>query len=258
VTYNLGRIYRFLWRFVLICRRDLSPIKTCIEPAVRSSRSEQTSEHLRHTHKEGLLDRHGHDHAQSPASLPRGQNCLYVDRHGGGGGAPVRLAYQPPTSSTFLSEQINYQHFFFRINQHQPSATSQTNRLIFFKTCIARFSLRGEQPGNKANNRGKHKAQEHKDKKTHNKTNETIYDDQVSQSPESPLGPTFELPPKYVALATPAGARLSHEHANSSLFITTRRPKEPESKSLPLRLCQWRRWQRQHRRTLCSPVHVSL
>jgi hypothetical protein len=32
--------------------------------------------------------------------------------------------------------------------------------------CIARFSLRGgEQSGNKANNRGKHKVQEHKDKK---------------------------------------------------------------------------------------------
>jgi hypothetical protein len=87
--------------------------------------------------------------------------------------------------------------------------------LIFFKTCIARFSLRGpEQSGNKANNRGKHKAQEHKGKKTQNKTNEIIYDDQVSRSPESPLGPTFVLPPKYVALGTPAGARLSHEHAN--------------------------------------------
>jgi hypothetical protein len=32
----------------------------------------------------------------------------------------VRLAYQPPASSTFLSEQIS----------HQPSATSQTNRLM--------------------------------------------------------------------------------------------------------------------------------
>jgi hypothetical protein len=99
--------------------------------------------------------------------------------------------------------------------------------------CITRFSLRGgEQSGNKANNRGKHKAKEHKyKKKTKNKTNETIYDDQVSQSLESPLGPTFVLPPKYVALATPAGARLSHEHANSSLSVTTRRPKGPESRS---------------------------
>jgi ATP-dependent Zn protease len=42
---------------------------------------------------------------------------------------------------------------------------------IFFKTCIARFSLRGgEQSGNKANNRGKHKAQEQKDKR-HTKQN---------------------------------------------------------------------------------------
>jgi hypothetical protein len=67
--------------------------------------------------------------------------------------------------------------------------------------------------------------------RTKNKTNKTIYDDQVSQSPQSPLGPTFVLPPKYVALATPAGARLSHEHANSSLSITTKRAKGPESRS---------------------------
>jgi hypothetical protein len=32
----------------------------------------------------------------------------------------VRSAYQPPASITFLSEQTS----------HQPSATSQTNRLI--------------------------------------------------------------------------------------------------------------------------------
>jgi hypothetical protein len=39
------------------------------------------------------------------------------------------LAYQPPASSTFLSEQISQQYFSLRTNQHQPSATSQTNRL---------------------------------------------------------------------------------------------------------------------------------
>jgi hypothetical protein len=51
---------------------------------------------------------------------------------------------------------------------------------FFLKTCIARFSLRrrGEQSGNKAKT---HKAQKkHKEQK--NKTNETIYDDEVSQS----------------------------------------------------------------------------
>jgi hypothetical protein len=37
--------------------------------------------------------------------------------------------YQPPASSTFLSEQTSQQYFSLRINQHQPSATSQTNRL---------------------------------------------------------------------------------------------------------------------------------
>jgi hypothetical protein len=34
----------------------------------------------------------------------------------------VRLAYQPPATSQ--------QYFSLRINQHQPSATSQTNRLL--------------------------------------------------------------------------------------------------------------------------------
>jgi hypothetical protein len=50
---------------------------------------------------------------------------------------PVRLAYQPPASSIFLSEQISHhspatrqQYFSLRTNQHQPSATSQTNRLL--------------------------------------------------------------------------------------------------------------------------------
>jgi hypothetical protein len=41
---------------------------------------------------------------------------------------PVRLACQPPASSTFLSEQTSQQYFSLRTNQHQPSATSQTNR----------------------------------------------------------------------------------------------------------------------------------
>jgi hypothetical protein len=44
----------------------------------------------------------------------------------------VRLAYQAPASSTFLSEKINHQQSasstLFSTNQHQPSATSQTNR----------------------------------------------------------------------------------------------------------------------------------
>jgi hypothetical protein len=43
---------------------------------------------------------------------------------------PVRSAYQPPASSTFLSERIshqqpaatNQQYSSLRINQHQPSA----------------------------------------------------------------------------------------------------------------------------------------
>jgi hypothetical protein len=39
------------------------------------------------------------------------------------------LAYQPPASSTFLSQQTSQQYFSLRTNQHQPSATSQTNRL---------------------------------------------------------------------------------------------------------------------------------
>jgi hypothetical protein len=42
---------------------------------------------------------------------------------------PVRLAYQSPTSSTFLSEQTSQQYFSLRTNQHQPSATSHPNRL---------------------------------------------------------------------------------------------------------------------------------
>jgi hypothetical protein len=49
---------------------------------------------------------------------------------------PVRLAYQPPANNTFLSEQTSHQqptsNTFLRTNQHQPSATSQTNRLYDF------------------------------------------------------------------------------------------------------------------------------
>jgi hypothetical protein len=49
---------------------------------------------------------------------------------------PVRLAYQPPANSTFLSEQTSHQqpvrtsqqYSSLRTNQHQPSATSQPNR----------------------------------------------------------------------------------------------------------------------------------
>jgi hypothetical protein len=47
---------------------------------------------------------------------------------------PVRLAYQPPANSTFLSEKsatINQPALFsLRTNQHRPSATSQLNRLF--------------------------------------------------------------------------------------------------------------------------------
>jgi hypothetical protein len=50
---------------------------------------------------------------------------------------PVRSAYQPPDSSTFLSERTSHQqpaatsqqYSSLRTNQHQPSATSQPNRL---------------------------------------------------------------------------------------------------------------------------------
>jgi hypothetical protein len=121
---------------------------------------------------------------------------------------------------------------------------------IFFKTCIARFSLRwGEQSGNKVKTEGNTK---HK-----NKTNETIYDDQVSQSPQSPLGPTFALPPKYVVPATPAGVRLSHEHANSSLSITTRQPEGPESRSPYAVTCGPASWQLITKQSMSTPPAVS-
>jgi heme/copper-type cytochrome/quinol oxidase subunit 2 len=44
------------------------------------------------------------------------------------------LAYQPTANSTFLSEQTSHQQpvFFSQNNQHQPSATSQTKRLVWF------------------------------------------------------------------------------------------------------------------------------
>jgi hypothetical protein len=35
---------------------------------------------------------------------------------------PVRLAYQPPASSTFLSQQTSHQYFSLKTNQHQPPA----------------------------------------------------------------------------------------------------------------------------------------
>jgi hypothetical protein len=54
---------------------------------------------------------------------------------------PVHLAYQPPANSTFISEQTSNQPTTLfsqnkpapAINQHQPSATSQTNRLSVLK-----------------------------------------------------------------------------------------------------------------------------
>jgi hypothetical protein len=51
---------------------------------------------------------------------------------------PVRSAYQPPDSNTFLSERTSHQqpaatsqqYSSLRTNQHQPSATSQPHRLL--------------------------------------------------------------------------------------------------------------------------------
>jgi hypothetical protein len=47
---------------------------------------------------------------------------------------PIRLAYQPLTSSTFLSEQISNQQptnntFSLKTNQHQPPTINQTSKL---------------------------------------------------------------------------------------------------------------------------------
>jgi hypothetical protein len=50
--------------------------------------------------------------------------------------APVRLAYQPPTNQQYFSLETNQpsasgqRYFSLRKNQHQPPATSQTNRLM--------------------------------------------------------------------------------------------------------------------------------
>jgi hypothetical protein len=114
------------------------------------------------------------------------------------------------------------------------------------------FIKKGRTVWKQSQNSGKHKA-----KNTKNKTNETIYDDQVSQSPQSPLGPTFVLPPKDVALATPARARLSHEHADSSLSITTRRPEGPESRSLYAGTCGPASLQLSTNRSMTTPPAVS-
>jgi hypothetical protein len=48
---------------------------------------------------------------------------------------PIRLPYQPPVSSTFLSEQTSHQQpasgtFSLTTNQRQSSATTQTNGLL--------------------------------------------------------------------------------------------------------------------------------
>jgi hypothetical protein len=170
-----------------------------------------------------------------------------------------------------VESQPNAIHFFRKVECYRyASCTKHTNTWIkikhqlwkspqpskvriFFLTCIARFSLRrGEQSGNKAKTEWSTKH-----KNTKNKTNETIYDDQVSQSPQSPLGPTFVLPPKDVALATPARARLSHEHANSSLSITTRWPKGPESRSPYAVTCGPASWQLTTKRNMATPPAVT-
>jgi hypothetical protein len=65
----------------------------------------------------------------------------------------VRLAYQQPISSTFLSEQTSHQQpasstFSLRTNQHQQSATSQTNRLSAWNDkaeCLERQDAKGNQ-----------------------------------------------------------------------------------------------------------------
>jgi hypothetical protein len=62
---------------------------------------------------------------------------------------PVRLAYQPPANSTFLSEQTSHQqpartsqqYSSLRINQHQPSATSQPNRLTACRFASNRIGI---------------------------------------------------------------------------------------------------------------------
>jgi hypothetical protein len=63
---------------------------------------------------------------------------------------PVRSAYQPPASSTFLSERTSHQqpaatsqqYSSLRTNQHQPSATSQPNRLFWVLFLLSIFYVR--------------------------------------------------------------------------------------------------------------------
>jgi hypothetical protein len=67
-------------------------------------------------------------------------SALFLDRTEPAAGKfqhPVRSAFKPPDSSTFLSERTSHQqpaatsqqYSSLRTNQHQPSATSQPNRL---------------------------------------------------------------------------------------------------------------------------------
>jgi hypothetical protein len=43
-------------------------------------------------------------------------------------GSPVRLAYQPPDSSTFLSQQTSHQHPANNTHLSEQTSTSQWNR----------------------------------------------------------------------------------------------------------------------------------
>jgi hypothetical protein len=47
------------------------------------------------------------------------------------GGQLVRLAYQPPASSTFLSQQISHQQSASSTFLSEQTSTSQTNRLCW-------------------------------------------------------------------------------------------------------------------------------
>jgi hypothetical protein len=44
---------------------------------------------------------------------------------------PVRLAYQPPASSAFLSQQISHQQPANNTLLSEQTSTSQPNRLVF-------------------------------------------------------------------------------------------------------------------------------
>jgi hypothetical protein len=78
-----------------------------------------------------------HDRRPAGFMLPSPSFTLVVntDRHRL---QPVRSAYQPPASSTFLSERTSHQqpaatsqqYSSLRTNQHHPSATRQPNRLL--------------------------------------------------------------------------------------------------------------------------------